>query len=250
MALYIRTPVACSIKCLTENTHFKTSPLCLPIHSFGPGRPGFSISSSCKFSLFISKQSSPQTSTSVRASKAFDLVLGNNYEDDSGTESDTDSDGDNDHESPLLSDESAREEMREKLREMIDHVSSASLETDEERRKENVDNLLRDYSLVVDEEDPEWAEEYDEGWGFNLGDFFNKIEITNDKNDDDDEGYDSAEDIEWQDDNYIKPIKEITAKDWEHTVFVDFNPLVILVHNRYRRSVLVLFGNYSVYSCK
>lgn len=248
MALHIQTPMTCSTKCLTESTYFKTSPICLPILSFGPRRLGLSVSSSCKFSLFKSRQNSSQINTSIRASKAFDLVRGSNYEEDSDT--DTDSDNDSYQESPLLTDKRAREEMRGKIREMLDQVPPVSIETNEEKRKQTINSLLKDYNLVVDEEDPNWPEEHDEGWGFNLDQFFNKIQIKNNERDDDDEGYDSQEDIVWKDDDYIKPIKEVTAKEWEATVFIDFNPLVILVHNRYRRSVLNLFGKYYVYSCK
>ncbi|KAL5719837.1 Thioredoxin-like fold domain-containing protein mrl7l [Ranunculus cassubicifolius] len=53
---------------------------------------------------------------------------------------------------------------------------------------------------------------------------------------DDVEGSDSdKEEIVWKDDDYIKPIKEITTKEWEETVFKDISPLVVFVHNRYRR---------------
>ncbi|KAJ4748238.1 Thioredoxin superfamily protein [Rhynchospora pubera] len=236
MALYIHTPTICSTKYLTEKTHLKTSPLYLPILSFGPRRPSPSISSGCKFSLFKSRQNLPQINTSARASKVMDSVRGGagNYEEES--ETDTDSGNDDDRESPLLTDQQTREEMRKKIREMIDQVQVPRVvETDDGKRKQKIEDLLRDYSLVVDEEDPDWPEENDDGWGFNLNEFFNKIQIKNNKRDDDDEGYDSAEDIVWKDDDYIVPLKEITAKEWEDTVFVDFNPLVILVHNRYRR---------------
>ncbi|KAJ1703760.1 hypothetical protein LUZ63_003539 [Rhynchospora breviuscula] len=235
MALYIQTPTTCSTKCLTEKTHLKTSPLYLPILSFGPIRHSPSISSCCKFSLFKSRQNLPQINTSTRASKVMDSARGGagNYEEDS--ETDTDSGIDDDYESPLLTDEQTREEMRKKIREMLDQIPRV-IETNDGKRKQKIEDLLRDYSLVVDEEDPDWPEENDEGWGFNLNQFFDKIQIKNNKrDDDDDEGYDSAEEIEWKDDDYIKPIKEVTAKEWEDTVFVDFNPLVILVHNRYRR---------------
>ncbi|KAJ3708239.1 hypothetical protein LUZ61_011944 [Rhynchospora tenuis] len=233
MALYIHTPTTCLTKCLTEKTHLKTSPFYLPILSFGPIRPSPSISSSCKSSLFKFRQNLPRINTTTRASKVIDLVRGGagNYEEDS--ESDSDLDSDDDHENPLLTDERTREEMRKQIREMLDQVPRV-IETDDGKRKHKISDLLRDYSLVVDEEDPDWPEENDEGWGFNLNQCFDKIQIKNNKNDDD-EGYDSAEDIVWRDDDYIKPIKEVTAKEWEDTVFVDFNPLVILVHNRYRR---------------
>ncbi|KAL0341405.1 UNVERIFIED_CONTAM: Thioredoxin-like fold domain-containing protein MRL7L, chloroplastic [Sesamum radiatum] len=93
--------------------------------------------------------------------------------------------------------------------------------------------LLAEYPLVVEEEDPDWPEDAD-GWGFNLGQFFNKISIKNVKKDDD-ENCDSENEIVWQDDDYIRPIKDITTAEWEEAIFKDISPLVVLVHNRYRR---------------
>ncbi|KAJ0034374.1 hypothetical protein Pint_26463 [Pistacia integerrima] len=52
------------------------------------------------------------------------------------------------------------------------------------------------------------------------------------KDDDDDENYDSENEIVWQDDNYICPIKDIKTAEWEETVFKDISPLIVLVHNR------------------
>lgn len=41
----------------------------------------------------------------------------------------------------------------------------------------------------------------------------------------------------WQDDNYIRPIKDIKTAEWEEAVFKDISPLIVLVHNRYKRLV-------------
>lgn len=141
--------------------------------------------------------------------------------------------GDNDGD-PYLMTEEEREEMRRKIREMLDKVEDPAEETDPTQRKIKMQKLLADYPLVVDEEDPDWPEDAD-GWGFNFDQFFDKITIKNVKKDGEDEDYDSDKEIVWQDDNYIKPIRDITAREWEDTVFKDFNPLVILVHNRYKR---------------
>ncbi|KAF7149507.1 hypothetical protein RHSIM_Rhsim02G0175900 [Rhododendron simsii] len=48
---------------------------------------------------------------------------------------------------------------------------------------------------------------------------------------------DSENEIVWRDDDYIRPIKDITTKEWEETVFKDISPLIILMHNCYRRLV-------------
>ncbi|CAL5441117.1 unnamed protein product [Camellia sinensis] len=84
--------------------------------------------------------------------------------------------------------------------------------------------LLADYPLVVEEDDPDWPEDSD-GWGFSLGQFFDNT-IKNVKKDDD-ENYDSENELVWQDDNYIRPIKDITTREWEETVFKDFSPLIV-----------------------
>lgn len=129
-----------------------------------------------------------------------------------------------------------RMEWRSKIREVISKVPDVKDELDPDERRKRMQKLLADYPLVVEEEDPDWPEDAD-GWGFNLGQFFNKITIENVKKDDD-ENYDSENGIVWQDDNYIRPIKDITSAEWEEAVFKDISPLVILVHNRYKRLAL------------
>lgn len=146
--------------------------------------------------------------------------------------SSSDSDDDANNDQHLMTKEE-REEMRRRIREMLDKVEDPAEETDPEQRKIKMQKLLADYPLVVEEEDPDWPEDAD-GWGFNLDQFFDKITIKNVRKEGD-EDYGSDKEIVWQDDNYIKPIRDITAREWEDTVFKDFNPLVILVHNRYKR---------------
>ncbi|XP_025679428.1 thioredoxin-like fold domain-containing protein MRL7L, chloroplastic isoform X1 [Arachis hypogaea] len=128
-----------------------------------------------------------------------------------------------------------RLEWRRKIREVMDRKPEVQEELDPEEKKRKFEKLLNDYQLVVEEEDPDWPEDAD-GRGFNLGQFFDKITIKNTKkaNDDDDDD-DDKEEIEWRDDNYIRPIKDIKTAEWEETVFKDISPLIILVHNRYRR---------------
>ena len=94
--------------------------------------------------------------------------------------------------------------------------------------------LLADYPLVVEEDDPNWPEDADGRW-FNLDQFFDKITIKNVKKDKgDDDNYDG------EDDNYIRPIKDIKTAEWEETVLKDISPLIVLVHNRYKRLVLFI----------
>lgn len=179
------------------------------------------------------------TEKKVRASKAVEVVLG-----DGKDEEDTDSDEEeenhgNDDGLSLLTEEE-RKEMRRKIREVLDNAPDVEEETDPIQMKIKMQKLLADYPLVVEEDDPDWPEDAD-GWGFNFDQFFDKITIKNVRKDDD-EDYDSDKEIVWQDDDYIQPIRDITAREWEDTVFKDFNPLIILVHHRYKKSVLVLFN--------
>ncbi|KAK3035393.1 hypothetical protein RJ639_032921 [Escallonia herrerae] len=134
---------------------------------------------------------------------------------------------------PLM-DEEDRQELRRKIREVIDMNPDVEEEIDPVERRKKMQKLLADYPLVVEEDDPDWPEDAD-GWGFNLGQFFNKISIKNVKKDNGDENNDTENEMVWQDDDYIRPIKDITTAEWEETVFKDISPLVVLVHNRYKR---------------
>lgn len=133
-----------------------------------------------------------------------------------------------------LMDDEERREWRKTIRDVIDKYPDIEEEIDPEEKRMKMQKLLKDYPLVVDEDDPDWPEDAD-GWGFNLDQFFNKITIKNVKKDDDDENYDSDKELVWQDDDYIRPIKDITTADWEEAVFKDISPLIILAHNRYKR---------------
>ncbi|CAO2828747.1 unnamed protein product [Amaranthus hypochondriacus] len=135
-----------------------------------------------------------------------------------------------------LMDEDERREWRKKIWEVIDKYPNVEEELDPEEKRRKMQKLLADYPLVVDEDDPDWPEDAD-GRGFNLDQFFNKISIKNVKknNDNENDNNDGDNEIIWQDDDYIRPIKNITSSEWEETVFKDISPLIILVHNRYRR---------------
>ncbi|XP_071732311.1 thioredoxin-like fold domain-containing protein MRL7L, chloroplastic [Rutidosis leptorrhynchoides] len=127
-------------------------------------------------------------------------------------------------------DEDERKEFRKKIRQMIEMNPEVEEESDPEERRKKMQKLLTDYPLVVDEEDPDWPEDAD-GRGFNFSQFFDKMSVKNVKKDDDD-GYDSENEVNWQD---IRAVKDITSAEWEDTVFSDLSPLIVLVHNRYRR---------------
>ncbi|GFY81260.1 poly (ADP-ribose) glycohydrolase [Actinidia rufa] len=146
----------------------------------------------------------------LRASSRVEKLKAEDGENKGGEAS---SGGDGEDDDPLLMDEEERQEWRMKIRELIDMNPDVKEEVDPEERRKKMQQLLADYPLVVEEEDPEWPEDAD-GWGFNLGQFFNKITIKNVKKDDD-ENYDSDNEIE--------------------TIFKDISPLIVLVHNRYKR---------------
>ncbi|KAJ8755178.1 hypothetical protein K2173_018976 [Erythroxylum novogranatense] len=203
-----------------------------------------SCSCSCISSRFLKAplqlQGSAPRSSRTRASKTVQNQKSDDgkrrqYEDSS----DSDDDGDNysakkdNKNDPNYIDLEERREWRRAIRDVLKKHPDPEEELDPEEKKIKMQKLLEDYALVVEEDDPDWPEDAD-GWGFNLGQFFDKITIKNNKKDDD-ENYDSENEMVWQDDNYIRPIKDIKTADWEETVFKDISPLIILVHNRYRR---------------
>ncbi|KAL4582891.1 hypothetical protein LXL04_007452 [Taraxacum kok-saghyz] len=141
-----------------------------------------------------------------------------------------DDDEDDDDDSDFEMDEEEREEFRKKIRQMIAMNPEVKGVDDPEEKKKMMEKLLSDYPLVVDEEDPDWPEDAD-GRGFNFSQFFDKMSIKNVKKDDDD-GYDSDGEVNWQD---IKAIKDIKSEEWEDTVFQDLSPLIVLLHHRYKR---------------
>ncbi|KAI3499846.1 hypothetical protein L1887_35660 [Cichorium endivia] len=162
--------------------------------------------------------------TSFKASKVEEIL---DCDDDKEKES-TKSTKNDDDDSDFEMDEDERKEFRKKIRQIIE-MNPEVKDVDPEEKKKMMEKLLSDYPLVVDEEDPDWPED-SEGRGFNFSQFFDKMTIKNVKKDDED--YDSDGEVNWQD---IKAIKDIKSEEWEDTVFQDLSPLIVLVHNRYRR---------------
>lgn len=169
-----------------------------------------------------------------KASKLEELLKFGNGEEDEGDESESDSDGGHKRDDYFHMDEDERREWRRKIRDVIKMSPDVEEEVDPVERRKKMQKLLADYPLVVEEEDPDWPEDAD-GRGFNMDQFFNKITIKNVKKDDDDENDDSDNELVWQDDDYIRPVKDLTTAEWEETVFKDISPLIVLVHNRYKR---------------
>ncbi|KAL7606064.1 hypothetical protein Lser_V15G19385 [Lactuca serriola] len=163
----------------------------------------------------------------LRASKVEILDCDDDKKKESTKSSKIDDDDDDD-DSDFEMDEDERIEFRKKIRQMIE-MNPEVKDVDPEEKKKMMEKLLSDYPLVVDEEDPDWPEDA-EGRGFNFSQFFDKMTIKNVKKDDED--YDSDGEVNWQD---IRAIKDIKSEEWEDTVFQDLSPLIVLVHNRYRR---------------
>nr|GME15790.1 thioredoxin-like fold domain-containing protein MRL7L, chloroplastic [Ipomoea batatas]GME15822.1 thioredoxin-like fold domain-containing protein MRL7L, chloroplastic [Ipomoea batatas] len=228
---------------LAVRTQFSHSPP-RTTASFWRNKPSNPMISSSRLQLFcppplsLSLFSSPclvasYRESGLRASKFEELLKfrDGNEDDDEGSESDTDEmEGDD----SFVMDEEERLEWRRKIREVMDMRPEVEEEVDPVEKRRKMEKLLADYPLIMEEEDPNWPEDAD-GRGFKLDQFFNKISIKNVKKDNDDEGYDSENEIVWQDDDYIRPIKDLTTAEWEEAVFKDFSPLIVLVHNRYRR---------------
>nr|XP_043617093.1 thioredoxin-like fold domain-containing protein MRL7L, chloroplastic [Erigeron canadensis] len=173
--------------------------------------------------------------TSLRASnvEVLDVNDDENKRVKNSNENDLIDDNDDD-DSDFEMDEDERKDFRKKIRQMIEMNPEIEAEVDPEEKRKKMQKLLADYPLVVDEDDPDWPEDAD-GWGFNFSQFFDKMSVKNvkkDNDDDDDDGYNSDKEVNWQD---IRAIKDITSAEWEETVFSDLSPLVVLVHNRYRR---------------
>nr|XP_019703359.1 thioredoxin-like fold domain-containing protein MRL7L homolog, chloroplastic isoform X3 [Elaeis guineensis] len=227
MALQCPLLLNCSTPVPREETHPQVPLLSarfVPPHPKSYG--SFKLSSTVAGG-FVPRSPKPK----VRASKAIDVVLGDG-KDEEDPDSDEEEQNPGNDDGPFLMTEEERKEMRRRIREVLDNAPDVEEETEPVQRKIKMQKLLADYPLVVEEDDPAWPEDAD-GWGFNFDQFFNKITIKNARKDDD-EDYDSDKEIVWQDDNYIRPIRDITAREWEDTVFKDFNPLIILVHHRYK----------------
>ncbi|GMP34901.1 hypothetical protein CsSME_00007580 [Camellia sinensis var. sinensis] len=163
---------------------------------------------SCEFDY--ERQAGGFTLSKLRASRIAERLK---PDDDGGKkdgEAPSGSDGEDDD--PLLMDEEQRQEWSRKIREVIDMNPDVEEEVDPVKRRKKMQKLLADYPLVVEEDDPDWPKNSD-GWGFSLGQFFDKITIKNVKKDNDDENYDGENELVWQDDNYICPIKDITTRE-------------------------------------
>ncbi|KAH0462265.1 hypothetical protein IEQ34_009840 [Dendrobium chrysotoxum] len=228
MALNPPLLLRCSTICLTETSNLQPSPFrssIKPVHSKNQRNH-----SSHFLPSNISRTRISRPRPKLNALKKF-------FQSSESDSDEEDADPNNKYHrvaaDPYLMTEEERLEMRRKIREVLDSNPVIEEEIDPVQRKIKMQRLLADYPLVIEEDDPDWPDDAD-GWGFKFDQFFNNIRIKNVRKEDD-EGYDSEKEIVWQDDDYIKPIRDITTREWEDTVFKNFNPCIILVHNRYKR---------------
>uniref|UniRef100_A0A803Q9F7 Thioredoxin-like fold domain-containing protein MRL7L, chloroplastic n=1 Tax=Cannabis sativa TaxID=3483 RepID=A0A803Q9F7_CANSA len=182
-------------------------------YSFPQFKNKFAVSNSivCLNSLYncIQRNECRTLSLSFNSSRSHVPKTGNTFaysrggqrgveEEEDSSDSDDEDEPVVDKNDPYLMTLEEREEWRRKIREVMVRNLEVKEEVMPEERRKKVQELVDKYPLVVEEDDPDWPEDAD-------------------------------------DDNYIRPIKDITTADWEETVFKDISPLIILVHNRYRR---------------
>lgn len=85
----------------------------------------------------------------------------------------------------------------------------------------------------MEEEDPSWPDEADDGWGFRTSQFFDKVTIKNNSTDEDNDDVDDEDKIDWEAEMDDGIIKEIITAEWEMHVFATPSPLVVYVFARY-----------------
>ncbi|KAG6547612.1 hypothetical protein Mapa_011061 [Marchantia paleacea] len=107
-----------------------------------------------------------------------------------------------------------------------------------------------DYPLWMEEDDPTWPEGEDDGYGFQVSQFFEKwgnvkvknveedgkiIEEEEGKIDDEDEG-DADLSLKWEQEEYQWIVREINFLEWDLVALQDPTPLIVLGFERYGSS--------------
>lgn len=95
--------------------------------------------------------------------------------------------------------------------------------------------------LWMEEEDFLWFDEVDDGWGFRIFQFFDKVIIKNNLIDEDNDDVDDEDKIDWEVEMDDGIIKEIIIVEWEMYVFVIFSFLVVYVFVRYGFRLVIFF---------
>eukprot|EP00850_Spirogloea_muscicola_P017300 SM000147S01119 [mRNA] locus=s147:261252:263817:+ [translate_table: standard] len=139
-------------------------------------------------------------------------------------------------------------------------AAGASLEEEGGGRKDVEDELEADEPWFVEEEDPTWPPEADEGWGFRVSQFFEprlssepppstrpveqgeqRRDAEMAKEEDHGDGLDEADEDDeedkwgqmWNVEADEPIVADITSNDWDAEVFGDASPLVVCIFERY-----------------
>lgn len=164
MALCCSLPATCSTFCLREAEHPNSHPICFRAV---PARAGslvrFGPCPRAPRLVLAGRAPAPRASDS----KAVQLVLGGRARDDDGDSESSDSEGGDGEDGPVRMTDEERRTLRRKIREMMDRVPETRELTDPER-KAKMREVLTKYDLVIEEEDPDWPEDAEDGMGFSL----------------------------------------------------------------------------------
>ncbi|CAA2977974.1 Hypothetical predicted protein [Olea europaea subsp. europaea] len=126
--------------------------------------------------------------------------------------------------------------MKDKVDDGVDSNSNSD-EDDDDRDEEKGDDS-RGNEMMVEEENPNWPLDADVGWGIRASEYFEQHPIKNVV------GEDGTE-IDWEGEIDDGLVKEINCLEWESFAFHP-SPLIVLVFERYNRSVKVLEKKESV----
>eukprot|EP00252_Welwitschia_mirabilis_P006891 TRINITY_DN17827_c0_g1_i1.p1 TRINITY_DN17827_c0_g1~~TRINITY_DN17827_c0_g1_i1.p1 ORF type:complete len:284 (+),score=57.13 TRINITY_DN17827_c0_g1_i1:134-985(+) len=119
-----------------------------------------------------------------------------------------------------------------KVEELISGFGEDKRETEHKEEEDKDDS----FPLVVEEEDPTWSDDENDGWGFSLSDCFDerKMKIL-DVDDDDNDKYSPLDDVNWNKLSPEPPVIDFTAKQWDDVMLRDLSPLVLLAFQRYHK---------------
>ncbi|BBM99331.1 hypothetical protein MPTK1_1g20510 [Marchantia polymorpha subsp. ruderalis] len=129
-------------------------------------------------------------------------------------------------------------------------AASKPVQVEDSRNEQTDDDEEDDYPMFMEEDDPTWPEGEDDGYGFQVSQFFEKwgkvkvknvdddgkiIEDEEGKTDDDDEG-DTDLSLKWEQEEYQWIVREINFLEWDLVALQDPTPLIVLGFERYGSS--------------
>lgn len=124
-------------------------------------------------------------------------------------------------------------ETRQQIQDMINADLARRYPSDDEDSGDEM-------PLYVDEDDPYWLEEPDEGWGFKVSDIFKEgFGVKNRKNydkDSDDNDVSDIPEMDWDYEPERFSAVDVDSLNWTSAVFGDPRPLVALIYDRYGKT--------------